>query len=106
MLPNSASSVGGPISIKSVIADVLRSERKRRRYTTLLACMAVVVAFGVAIVLLLLQCFATTRTVQVLDCPVKETVAHTHDASCYDASRSTHRAKRLSFTKSPPRALC
>lgn len=64
---------------------VLAAYRARRREYATLALVAAVVMMNVAMGLIQ-RAIAMNQTEKVLDCPYAGSGAHTHDASCYDAS--------------------
>lgn len=74
--------MGNPI--REHIAELLLSNKRHARYAAILACLALVVAMGVA-GLLRRQGNAMTHEETVLDCQYSGTGAHMHDADCYDA---------------------
>ncbi|MBR3327762.1 MAG: VWA domain-containing protein, partial [Atopobiaceae bacterium] len=66
------------------ISALLLSNRRHARWAAMVACMAVLVAFGVTVGLTQ-KGQAKTHEETVLDCQYSGGGAHTHDASCYDA---------------------
>ena len=65
------------------IRRINRAKSRRHIIIAVFACIALLVAAGVALALRQ-NGRAATRQERVLDCPVSGTVAHTHDGSCYD----------------------
>ena len=63
---------------------MLLSAKRHTRYIGILACLALVVAFGVTMGLRR-NGRAATVTQTVLDCHAASGVAHSHNADCYDA---------------------
>lgn len=74
--------MGSPI--REHISELLLSNKRHARYAAILACLALVVAVGVA-GLLRQRGNAMTHEETVLDCQYSGTGAHMHNADCYDA---------------------
>ena len=66
------------------IRRINKAQRQRHYVVAVFACVALVLATGVAFALRR-NGRAATHQEQVLSCPVTGTVAHTHDGNCYDA---------------------
>ena len=66
------------------IKRINRAKSRRHNIIIVFACVALLVAAGVALALRR-NGRAATKQEQVLSCPVTGTVAHHHDESCYDA---------------------
>ena len=66
------------------IRRINKAQRQRHYVVAVFACVALVLATGVAFALRG-NGRAATHQEQVLSCPVTGTVAHTHDGNCYDA---------------------
>lgn len=70
-------------TIRTRIAQVLRSRKLRRENRSVLAVLALVVVVGVAAVLMQ-HGLAKRYTMRVLDCHYIGNVAHTHNQDCFD----------------------
>lgn len=67
------------------IAQLMRRHDSHVRYLVAFVFAAILVAFGVEIILSV-DGIAATHTEQVLDCHFSGDAAHSHDESCYDAA--------------------
>ena len=65
------------------IRRINRAKSRRRGVATAFVLVSLLVAMGVGLALRQ-NGRAQTQDVQMLDCPVTGTVAHTHDGNCYD----------------------
>ena len=72
-------------TVRERVSSRIDSAKVREHYLALLACIALIVAGGVALIVRQ-RGFAMTHQETILDCHYEGVAAHTHTSDCYDKS--------------------